>query len=162
MRIIGVLVLLAACGKSGGDYKAARAAYCDKIASNRQDLTIAFAGVEALGTVIDGTGPLLPACNEALSRASEGLGYLHGLHAGEGALYAGAPDSTADRAPFVVGSRGEDALARLAIERTELLVACEQNNRDAVKAWLARAKQAHKDVDARFEQQTKDCAAVAK
>ena len=154
--------MLVACSKSGGDYKAARAAYCTSVDANHQELTTTFAGIEALGTVIDGTGSLLPACNEALAHASEAYGYLRGLAAGERALYAGAPDSTADRAPFVVGSHADGVLGKLAIERTELLVACEQNNRDAVKAWLGRAKQAHKDVDARFEQQAKDCAAVAK
>jgi hypothetical protein len=147
-----VLAALLACGcTKKADWHASRGAYCRELSQ------IQLRFEQTLGSG-DPTLSDLQSCNDALASAREALGLLHGYEAAESALYAGAPDDSQARGPFVTSSALDTALIALAIgRRQELLHACANGNPDGVHAWIAALAEARKQLRHRVLEQERDC-----
>jgi hypothetical protein len=166
MRIIVLALVLAlvlaACGKSSsiGNWQASRRDFCDQLPARHQDFETAFGGAAALSQTLENGGAILPACYQALEYLGEARGLLAGLEASEHALYAGAPDTTADRAMFVTAGAAQTVLLQVGADQVALLKACAHDEQPYVRGWLDKIDVARKAIDARFDQQIADCTAA--
>ncbi len=156
--LLALGLLVAGC-KVRGDWRASRDSFCRSVTANGDYLKLTFAIVDTLASARDGS--LQEPSTDAAAAVAQLRGLVDGLATAEAALYAGAPDTTEDRAMFVTSADAGDALMHVGmVERPALLRACESNDRAYVRGWLDRAHKARGTLEARFEQQAKDCAAV--